>query len=294
MQYDDGLYWGMIAQQFNLHKMSQLVHLLASQWAKEQLSRVFIGYDTRFQAELHAKRCSEILAAHRIPVTLAKEATPLGAILHAATKVEKAIGLMVTGGARAVEYNGLRILPAGFKGVDLNQRDVKYRLVDFQVAESNGWIQQTSLRDDYLNYLRQTVDIERIKKGKLSIVFDSMYGSAQGLAAKLFYSDQEKFKEIHFTEHAMFGGLCPSPSRENLTDLLTAVVQQGGTSIGIAWDAEGRTWSYYNPYRNRVVCGADVRPIIDQYVKTKNREVAPEIIRMDGVVSSLLFLESLV
>jgi|GEM_PF-6544102 len=294
MQYDDGLYWGMIAQQFNLHKVSQLVHLLASQWVKEPISRVYIGYDTRFQAGLTAKRCSEILAAHRIPVTFAKEATPLGAVLQATTRGKKAVGLLVTGGARAVEYNGLRIMPAGFKGVDLSQRDLKYPLVDFQKAESNGWIQQMSLRDDYLKFLRQKVDIEKIKKGKLSVVFDSMYGAAQGMATKLFYSEQTRFGEIHLAEHAMFGGLCPFPSRENLTDLITITQKRGDSTIGIAWDAEGRTWSYYNPYRNRVVAGADVRVVVEQYLKTREREISPEAIRMDGILTSLLFLESLV
>lgn len=296
MLLDDGLLWGSIGNDFSMQEVQQICHLILDNWIMgNSVKAVVVAFDTRYGSEQAAKVCSEVLTSYGLKVILAREPVPIGALYNAMRK-EGAMGIMITGGERAVEYNGVRLLP--LEGDELSNEewtrwrkhlgDSKWALPAREV-QTKGLVQSKSLLEEYLEYLLQTIQVEKIKEIQSGIVFDSLYGSAQGIIHSLFQNINH-FQEIHSTRHSMFGGLVPSLEGQYLQELIT-VLHKHKATIGIAWDPEGRNWAYYRGSNGRLMNGSNVRLPIRNYWRETRHQEFEWFMEKDGVLCSLLFLE---
>lgn len=255
------------------------------------------------KADLAAKTASEVLAAYGITILFAKEPVPWGAILNSLFERGALIGVMISGGDRPVEYNGVRLIQTPKR--TLTQEDWKQwssnregenrrpSKMDFGVAISNEQIQPTSIMDQYISFLRKVVDIDRIKNSDLTICFDPLYGGGQGIINRLFRSTSRNIEELHQTRHSMFGGLTPSPNGESLHELIK-VIHTAPKDVGIAWDAEGISWAWVNRSSGKVIQGHLMINIIRDYVAHKGLKVTDEILLQDGILQSLIFIQMIV
>ncbi len=302
MQWQDGLVFGSVAEEFTLHEVALATHAMIQDWFHSTQGELVIGYDTRFQSDLAARTVCEVLAAHDIPTVLSKDPVPWGAVLTAIERRKGGGGIFITGGARAVEYNGIRFI-RGLETV-LSQEDwekwkkgvnqgEKMAKKDFQIAVSGGLIQLVSLMDEYLVFLADSIEIEKLKQSSLRVLVDSLYGGGQGIITRLCMNEKRNIEEIHQTRHSMFGGLVPIPHSPSTDELLKWLVQHK-KHIGIAWDAEGKSWAWVNRYSQSCIPGNKVFKLIKQYVARKSRTINVNILSKDGILQSLLFLEMLV
>lgn len=302
MQWHDGLVFGSVAKEFTLHQATLATQAMIQHWLHSTEKEVVIGYDTRFQSDMAAKSVCEVLAAHGIPAILSKEPVPWGAVMTALEKRQGGGGIYVTGGPRGVEYNGIRFVKSietvlgekeweSWKNVKKQDRDIPRK--DFQIAVSSGLIQLVSLMDEYVVFLANSIEIEKLKESSLQVFVDSLYGGGQGIITRLCKSERRNIEEIHQTRHSMFGGLVPVPHGSAIEELTQKLLFHQ-KHLGIAWDAEGRSWSWINSASRNCIPGYKVVKFIHQYVTDKSKGINDHIFSQDGILQSLLFLEMLV
>lgn len=302
MRWQDGLVFGSVATEFTLHEVTKATQAMIQHWLHSTEKEVVIGYDTRFQSDLASKTVCEVLAGHGIPAILSKEPVPWGAVLVALEKRQGGGGIYITGGARGVEYNGIRLIRNArtvlsqkewekWRGGDHPRTDTER--TDFQIAVSSGRIQLVSLMDEYLMYLADSINLEKLKESSLHVLVDSLYGSGQGIITRLCKNEKGNIEEIHQTRHSMFGGLVPIPHGPSLAELTDKLVTHH-KHLGIAWDAEGRSWSWINSYSQNCIPGHKVSKFIHQYVMNQSKDINVNKLSHDGILQSLLFIEMVV
>ena len=202
---------------------------------------VVVGFDRRFQSDNFARKLSEVLARHQIPVYLSTQPVPTPAISWALVKQACCAGIVITASHNPWEWNGVKFKAEyGSSGLpeimDLIQQEVD--LSAGKPAEddeiSPALIEPTDVMRDYLNKLCQLVDLERIKAAHLKIVADPMYGVDAGLLPGLLPG----VIEIRNEHNPLFGGVNPEPIEKNVGTLREAVLAHQA-DLGIAFDGDG-------------------------------------------------------
>lgn len=302
MQWQDGLVFGSVAKEFTLSEVALLTKDMIQAWLPSNQGEVMVGYDTRFQSDLAAKTVCEVLAAYDIPVILSKEPVPWGAVLYTLWKRKGAGGILITGGARAVEFNGIRFIRSGYnmlsqeewEGWKRNRKDCEESAsLDFSIAVADGRIQLLSLMEEYLSFLKSTIEVDRLKQSSLTVLVDALYGGGQGIITRLCKNEKKNIEEIHQTRHSMFGGLVPTPHRPSVDELIKWLIS-GQKHVGIAWDAEGKSWSWINRYSQHCNSGAQAYKLVKPYIVRKSTQINDAVLSQDGILQSLLFLEMLI
>ncbi|HJV44522.1 MAG TPA: hypothetical protein VJ824_02220 [Bacillota bacterium] len=297
MNWYEGLIWGKVIDEFNFQQLHQIMEALIDKWFVEREQPVIvIGYDTRFQSDVSARVCAQLLATKGIKVYLAKSPIPLGSLLLDIHRGQ-AYGMMITGGPRAIEYNGIRLLYRD--GTELTseewaiwrknlKNDPSIELYSIQEAVSAGTITFSPLYDSYLSFLRQTIDCEQIKNSGVRIVFDSLYGSSQGIFKHLLFN--ENIEEIHEARHSMFGGLTPDLGEENIQHLFLRIRQEN-KHLGFLYDPEARHWILANGKSGKINKDSTFTTILEKIADKKDLKTLFPNWKRDGILCSLLLLE---
>jgi phosphomannomutase len=230
---------------------------------------VIIGYDARFLSEKVAAIMVRVLETAGASLMLVDRDTPLPALEWAVKDRDAACALMVTAGAAAPQYSGLKLIP----GTDLGKRDnvkdidrniyfggiasiagnpepdnLAYlsglaRLKQSNIAKSK--IERFDPRGRYFKQAAAAVDQGAIKKAKLKIVVDPMFGSGRGYLDTLLQRAGCEVEEIHNYRDVLFGGRAPEPKEENLAEL-KAKVAENKANLGFALSGEAGGFAVIN------------------------------------------------
>lgn len=210
-----------------------------------------IGYDTRFNSAGFAAAVAEVLTASDVHVYLSSMPVPSQVISHAIVEREAHAGVMVTASHNPAQFSGLKIkgqsgAPASFDFLhalearidELIERDEDPPRVALDRAEDDGNLDRITPLPDYLARLGQLVDLPSLRNAGLTIVVDAMYGTGAGVLAKLLAGGTTKVIEINTTVNPAFPGIRgPEPIAANLVRL-SRVVQDGDSSLGLAFDGD--------------------------------------------------------
>ena len=88
-------------------------------------------------------------------------------------------------------------------------------------------------RPDYFRQIVKVVDFDAIKKARLRIAVDLMWGCGRGYLDSLLLKAGAKLTVLHDEPDAFFGGRAPEPGAEYLTQLRQAV-GRGQAQLGLA------------------------------------------------------------
>ena len=161
----------------------------------------------------------------------------------------EAAAAMITASHNPAEYNGIKFSKAGAKGVSLNTglAGIRDRAIAFLQDTPNPEIPregagETDVLGDYVSYLRQLVDLEKIRN--LKVVVDAANGMG-GFTVPAVLGDGAGFAPLPLTVIEMYFELDGTfPNHEanplepkNLVDLQKAIVEHGA-DIGIAFDGD--------------------------------------------------------
>jgi phosphomannomutase len=92
-------------------------------------------------------------------------------------------------------------------------------------------------KPDYLRFLYNSIDVERIRSAKLKVKYDALYSTSRGyLDAILEYCGCQT-ETFHATRDVLFGGGMPEPKKEQLVGLVEAV-KRDGADVGLATDGD--------------------------------------------------------
>lgn len=247
---------GVIAEEFTFAAVRQVAAALAAELHARltdggQRPVLVVGYDTRFNSSGFAAAVAEVLAASDVHVYLASAPVPSQVIGHAIVEREAHGGVMVTASHNPARFNGLKIkgrsgAPASFEFIraleqridELDARGAEPPRVTLDSAEDDGNLDRINPLPDYLARLGQLVDLPSLRNAGLTIVVDAMYGTGAGVLAKLLAEGTTKVIEINTTVNPAFPGIRgPEPIAANLTRL-SRVVQDGDSSLGLAFDGD--------------------------------------------------------
>ncbi|MEX2572651.1 MAG: phosphoglucomutase/phosphomannomutase family protein [Balneolaceae bacterium] len=226
----------------NLGRVSQA----AARWILDENiteNGIVIGYDARFMGRLFARHSAAIFAAMGVPVRMADTIAPTPAVSWGAREYG-AVGIVITASHNPPEYNGFKIKapfggpasPGQIARVEerYNQFNSTLKPSSYEQYLQTGVIREINLTEQYLDVIRDNLDLDVIRKSGIRIAHDPMYGSGTGLVKKLL-GDQTI--EIHSEINPSFNGTPPEPIIKNLKEL-ARLVPEKGCAVGLANDGD--------------------------------------------------------
>ncbi len=217
---------------------------------KPKGARVIVGRDPRFLGETFCSMAAEILAAHGIVPLIVAEPAPTPAFAHAVIQ-NKADGVInFTASHNPPEYNGIKFSTSdGCPALPEVTKEIEAEIVAGDSASSEKVPSAASAehgpavhenldpKPAYLKRLGEIIDLDVIRKAKLRVAFDPMWGAARGYSDELLRSARLQEATIHDYRDVLFGGHAPEPDDHLLEDLRKKM-RETGAQIGIATDGD--------------------------------------------------------
>ena len=203
---------------------------------------IIIGYDTRFQGKEFAHIAATVFGNEGIKtkITDCFVTTPTVSLL--ARDLNCALGVMITASHNPFQYNGYKLKdefggsmdPDEIIKIEAELSNIKF--VDtpksFEELLGEGVIEYFKGNEFYLNYLKDRINIDTIKKAGLKVIYDPMYGAGQNLISHFV-----EVKQLHGEVNPSFGKSSPEPVQKNLSEICEDM-KYNKYDIGIVTDGD--------------------------------------------------------
>ncbi|MGE5174473.1 MAG: phosphoglucomutase/phosphomannomutase family protein [Betaproteobacteria bacterium] len=242
---------GVIADDFTVARVRVVTQAISDHIISQGLKDrgIIVGYDTRFMSERFAEEAVKVLAANGIHVYLSNRDVPTPAVSFEIIRRKSAGGINFTASHNPPLYNGLKFSPAwGGPALPETTKDIETKangLLDknsiatssLAEAKAKGISEEIDLRKAYLDDLRKKIDSEAIRKAKLKVAVDLLYGTGRDYLDTALRDAGCTATVIHGCRDTMFGGHAPDPSEENLAEL-SSIMKKGKFDVGLAVDGD--------------------------------------------------------
>jgi phosphomannomutase len=250
----------IIAQDFTVENVARVTEA-TSKWllASNNKPIVVVGHDCRFAGELFAETTAKVFIANGIKVLLARGFVSTPMISLGAVKYKTNLGIILTASHNPPSYNGYKIKAhyGGPLGPDQVQEvedlipekaNTNYNSVNLTESEKNGLLEIVNLEELYIKHVESNFDIAAIKKAKLNLAYDSMFGAGQRVMFKLF----PEIHHLHNDHNPGFHGQAPEPIHKNLLEFSNFIKSKGDISCGLATDGDADRIGLYDNEGNFV------------------------------------------
>jgi len=239
----------VMGEEFTFQNVRLVVQAIANYLKKkfpdEEMS-VIVNYDTRFLSERYALEAAKVLSHNKIYVLMSDRDAPSQAQAYQLIKRKSQGGINFTASFNPPEYNGLKFntdegAPALPQVTDMIEEEIKLLGKDYSYCPyypKSEYIEKIDLQADYLNFIQNKIDFELIRKSKIRIAVDLLYGTSREYLDEILEENNIPVEEIHGYIDPYFGGITPSCSEENLAEL-KKLVRGKKCHLGIATDADG-------------------------------------------------------
>ena len=281
---------GLIARDFTFDNVRLATRGIAEFLSKVQGPRskvVILGYDTRFLGREFSLTAAEVLAAGGLAPLLCNRDTPTPVIAHSIRDRKAAGGINMTASHNPAEYQGLKFSTANGAPatpdvtgqIESNIAALAAKNWSFQGAVAGTYECKTfDPQPSYFKQLRKLVDFAAIKKAKLKVAVELMYGTGHGYLDKLLEDSGARVTVFHNELNPLFGGHHPEPNARGMAEV-SAFVRSGKAQIGLGLDGDADrfgivdkdgTWltpnqvlalALYHLKKNRRWTGAVVRTV---------------------------------
>ncbi|MBX2821712.1 MAG: phosphoglucomutase/phosphomannomutase family protein [Rhodothermaceae bacterium] len=233
----------------------EIVSRATAQWLRKTYGndlKIVIGHDTRFQGRAFSEHAAAVMASQGIKVIFAETFTTTPSISWGAKAFGCNAGIVITASHNPPSYNGFKIKahfggpasPAMIKAVEDEMTDLEeYTFKSFSTLVDEGVIVMRDVATEYLDLLREKLDIQAIKSSGIKVAHDAMYGAGQGAIQALLGED--KVIALHHDLNPGFHGQAPEPIEKNLKELSEAVVREG-CAAGLANDGDADRIGMYD------------------------------------------------
>ncbi|WP_287127487.1 phosphoglucomutase/phosphomannomutase family protein [Candidatus Cyanaurora vandensis] len=235
---------GIIAEDFTFANVRRVTRAIAQylQGAYAQDRPVLIAYDTRFAADAFAQSAAEVLASLGWQVLVVDRDCPTPVIAYHAQHRQSAGALMFTASHNPAPYCGIKYIP-DYAGPATPE------ITDAIVANIAGAsdekpasfpaeaIQRFDPKPEYLSYILEKLDRDRIRAAGLTVVYDALYSTSRGYLDTCLSQLNIQLTSLHTYRDVLFGGGMPEPKGEYLAELMSEVVTRKA-AIGLATDGD--------------------------------------------------------
>lgn len=214
---------------------------------EEQLTFV-IGYDRRFLSDKAARWLAEVLAGNGVKIYFISRVAPTPLVMYTVKTMGTPYGATITASHNPADYNGVKLFTKGGRDAKeeittfLESLIAKVDPASIQSLAFEEGIKQNRIElidpfNEYIDTILSMIDTEAIKKRKLRIALDPMYGVAKTCLQTILVTTRCEVMVIHDRHDTLFGGRLPSPSTHTLHRLSNTVVENG-FDLGIGTDGD--------------------------------------------------------
>lgn len=268
----------IMGEEFTFQNVRTVVQAIANYLKKKfdkQIS-VVVNYDTRFLSERYAFEAAKVLSHNQIHVFLTDRDAPSQAQAYQVIKRKAKGGINFTASFNPPEYNGLKFntetgAPALPEATNQIEEEIKQLLKGYSFCPyypKTEFVEKIDLQDDYLSFVQGKIDFELIRKSKIKIAVDLLYGTSREYLDEILEENQIPVEEIHGYIDPYFGGIAPSCSEENLGEL-KAFVREKKCQLGIATDADGDRFGVVDEKGNFIIQNLIISLLLDYLVSMK-------------------------
>jgi alpha-D-glucose phosphate-specific phosphoglucomutase len=243
---------GIIAEDFTFDNVRICAQAVAEYLKSGRLDKrgLVIGYDTRFASEDFAAAAAEVLAGNNIKVRLCLKPAPTPVVSFAVPITKSAGAILITASHNPGSWNGFKYrsqdgasapdevtspIEGNIASLIRRPRGVKRLALD--KALKKGVVAYLDPSPVYLEHLSHLVDIGELRRQKLNILVDPMYGAGIGYFKTVLQGSNLKITEINAERNPSFPQIHPEPIAKNLTKLSQLVVEQKA-DVGLATDGD--------------------------------------------------------
>lgn len=207
--------------------------------------KLVVGYDTRFLSDKYAEIMSCVFAANGIKVVLSSGVTSTPSVGLCIRDKKLTGGIMITASHNPPQYNGIKYKGyfAGSAGSDIID-DIEGRLhktsvktVSIDEAMKKRMVVKEDLMSLQIRDIKKFADMKLLKKTKLKVLVDSMYGTGDRYLEKILKGTGVKLDFIHDDFNPSFKGMPPEPNEKHLKELMSKV-KKGKYDLGVATDGD--------------------------------------------------------
>jgi phosphoglucomutase len=235
----------VMAEEFTFANVQRAVHGIARYVASQKPSgaKVIVGRDPRFLGETFCAMACDILSSYGITPLLIAEPAPTPTISYAVIRSKADGAINFTASHNPPEYNGIKFsTPDGAPSLPEVTKAIEAEIAAYDQnpqtpRAAKAAPEALDPRDPYLKRLGEIVDLDVIKKSKVKIAFDPMWGAARGYSDGVLRDAGIPVSAVHDHRDVLFGGHAPAPDDHLLGDLRREM-SETGAAIGIATDGD--------------------------------------------------------
>jgi alpha-D-glucose phosphate-specific phosphoglucomutase len=243
---------GIIAEDFTFDNVRLCAQAVAEYLKQNRLDKrsLVIGYDTRFASEDFAAVAAEVLAGNNIKVHLCIKPAPTPVVSFAVPATKSAGAILITASHNPGSWNGFKYrsqdgasapdeVTSQIEGniASLSRQVGVVKRLALNKALKKGFVDYVDPSPVYLDHLSHFVDLEELRRRKLNIIVDSMYGAGIGYFKTVLQGGNLKVTEINAERNPSFPHIQPEPIAKNLAKLSRLVTEQKA-DVGLATDGD--------------------------------------------------------
>jgi phosphomannomutase len=256
IQFGTSGWRGLIARDFTFANVCLAAQGLA-QYLNAQLQNprseihgrnplVILGHDTRFLGREFSLAVAQILANNRLEPLLCNRDAPTPVIAHAIRAKKAIAGVNMTASHNPPEYQGIKFSMSNAAGAPSEVT----RQIEAGIAGlvARNWHPQSAAPYDcktfdpqpaYFKQIRRLVDFDTIRKGKMKVAVEMMYGTGRGYLDTLLLEAGARVTSFHAELNPLFGGRHPEPDAEGMKEVARFVrARKAEIGLGLDGDAD--------------------------------------------------------
>ncbi|HUR45737.1 MAG TPA: hypothetical protein VMZ27_07690, partial [Candidatus Saccharimonadales bacterium] len=248
---------------------------------------VIIGHDTRFLGREFSLAVAEVLANNGLIPLLCQRDAPTPVISYTIRNLKAIGGINMTASHNPAEYQGLKFSTSN--GAPATPEVTSQIEAAIHQLQEKKWTTKSSIvgtfkcktidpQPAYFKQIHRLIDFKALKKAKLKVAVELMYGTGRGYLDKFLEEAGAKITVFHNELNPLFGGHHPEPNAEGMTEV-SKFVRSGKAQIGLGLDGDADrfgivdkdgTWltpnqilalALYHLKKNRNWTGAVVRTV---------------------------------
>jgi phosphoglucomutase len=222
----------IMAEEFTFANVRKVVQAIATHVKKTSgpSAKIIVGYDSRFLSPEFARAAAELLSKNGLSVLLTKDFTPTPVISFQVTQQKAAGSINFTASHNPAEYNGIKFnMDNGAPASPEVTHDIEREANDPHQAlatDGKGTITLFDPRPTYMAKLRKMINVSALRKAKLKVGADVLYGTGRGYLDTFLKEAGCRVTVLHDHRDTMFGGQSPEPGHEQLKELMATMKKE--------------------------------------------------------------------